>query len=249
MKTPIKPNQVKLSERCHYVARKEIYPMLFNSPSLGLEFDYKFGDEDDLNKGIDATVTARLVQDKLPITFTFQERFRNYDAQKIRSFNDVTFTTWNGNSDMPSEWYKFEAHFMVYGFENQKKTGLFNWAVVSIPLLQLKYIARQIIPAKKAKPNDRGQEFIAFKNEDLYRTDCMVCFKNLKVKNNAPPMSSYPLSVSTLQEVGKQLREILEKGFSAHAASSLGRVDGPTAGYLINSIYDIFYIIDNCKKT
>jgi hypothetical protein len=236
--------QIDLSERCHYVARKEIYPILFNSPSQGLEFNYKFGDDDDRNKGIDATVTVRLVQDRLPLTFKFQERFRNYDKQKIDFFNDVTFTTWNKRSDLPSEWYKFEAHFMVYGFENKSKNGFFNWAVVSIPLLQLKYMARQIIPVKQ-KPNNRNQEFIGFRNEDLYRTGCLVSFKNLKIEqDNEVKITSYPLSVTTLQKISLQLHEILEMGFLAHAASLLG-VDGPTAGNIINKIYDCLYIIDN----
>lgn len=247
-RTPMIQKQIDLSERCHYMAREEIYPILFNSPSQGLEFDYKFGDDDDMNKGIDATVTARLVQDRLPLTFKFQERFRNYDIQKINFFNDVTFTTWNNMSGLPSEWYKFEADFMVYGFENRSKNGFFNWAVVSIPMLQLKYIARQIIPAKQTKRNNRNQDFIAFRNEDLYKTGCLACFENLKIEQgNRTEITSYPLAVDTLQKISHQLHEVLKMGFSAHSASAL-KIDGPTAEAIISKIYDILYIIDNCSK-
>lgn len=245
--TPLKKSQVRFTEKCHKMAAREVYPILLNSPSRGIEINYDFGSADDLNMGIDVTIAARLVQNRLPLTFTIQERFRKYDKWKIDNYNDVTFTTWNNNSQTPSEWYKFKADFMVYGFANKDETSLLNWAVVCIPILQLRYMARQIIPTGQ-NTNDRDQDFIAFKNDDLYRLGCLVCYKNLRIKGkNASKFNSYPLAVDTLNLISSSLKEILNLGFAAHKNAPL-RIDGAEAGIIINKIYDILYAIDNYRK-
>lgn len=178
-RTPLKPKQAEFSKKCHYMAREEVYPILFSESSLILGYDYGFGSEMDRKEGIDVTIKVKMPEFREPLNIWVQERFRKYNKTYINK-NDVTFTTWNKISNLPSEWYKFKAFFMVYGFAAPDENSLFNWSVVCIPVLQW-HFANGLISSADKRGNDRDQNFITFRNDDMYRLGILTKHHNVDI--------------------------------------------------------------------
>jgi hypothetical protein len=181
-KTPLKKDQVALTARGHSIARKTIYPEIFKTFGQNILYIKNVaGSELDKNFGIDVLIYTQNVFDKMRLLHTIQERFRQYDKWAIENHKDITFTEWNHLSNEPSEWYKIQAKWMVYGFLNGNKDtsdDFVNWCIVSIPLLQLRYARREIVPSRDHF-NDRDQSFLGFSYTDLFSQGCIFLSKGL----------------------------------------------------------------------
>ena len=119
MKTPYSTKNAEFSQIAHNAARQQIYPRLFG-PNNTLEYESPDLHETEFNRfmdtqmGIDKIVNVTVTgQFKYPIKFTVQERFRK---QQYADFEDITITEYNPLSGLPSELYKLQAMFFVYGY-------------------------------------------------------------------------------------------------------------------------------------
>ena len=256
--TPIKKKQVALSERGHFLACQEIYPLLFNTPREELDIAYLFGSKKDMDYGIDVEIKVKHPDDRAPLCYGFQERFRKYDKQAIEKFRDVTFTTWNRRSNTPGEWYKFRAVFMVYGFLNgdeNTSTGFFNWGVVNIPALQLCYSQRIISPASN-NVNDRNQDFVGFSYQDLYNAGCLTRFSNLGINPfDFPDLGSDKYDLSQLNDIIDILnKQVIQAAFdiqfeAARKGEGIGGLVGGRAGQIVQQSYDIRDMLMRLKNS
>lgn len=139
MKTPYSIDNANFSQSAHMAARQCIYPAIFpNADTLTFEDTLlEMSDRARLLDGemaIDRIVKVSVSSLHMPLTFTFQERFRK---PQYANYRDITITEWNNKTNRPSELYKIEADYFLYGYFNPTNTNFVDWIVVNVPALKM----------------------------------------------------------------------------------------------------------------
>lgn len=178
-RTPYSSKNAAFSNKAHLLARKVLYPKIFKVPFERLSFEDtlleygKRGEVLDGKMAIDRIVTVTAFSEALhhPISFTIQERFRRPDPYYI-SQQDITFTEWNYQSNLPSELYKLTANIFLYGYFDKGSTDqsahFVDAIAIDIPIT-LMGICNNELPFT-IHPNKRtNQSFIAIKFLDLWK--------------------------------------------------------------------------------
>lgn len=167
--TPYSNDNQKFSDKAHEVARKRIYPFIFNTEEKNLQFtstSLALGEKEkilDGEMGIDRIVEVVVKNVRKALKFTVQERFRR---MKFAKWRDITITEWNHRTNLPSELYKINAGIFVYGYFNET-TGEFQDAIAVDTTSLLYRLARREIDYT-VEPNPRtDQTFYCFKFDAL----------------------------------------------------------------------------------
>ena len=181
--TPYSKSNQAFSDAAHLAARQHIYPNLFVplqskegaityiSPAFGNSKKERVLDGD---MGIDRLVRIACNDFSAPLEFTIQERFRR---PEYATWNDLTVTEWNHQTNLPSELHKINAGIFVYGYFNPKRGDFVNWVaadtmrlIYAVSIGQLKY--------KRFENERSGQTFVSFAFDDLRQSE--VIFKEMK---------------------------------------------------------------------
>ena len=167
------------SKKASAAADEEIYPRFFNRPrssiiveSTTLESESKRHQILDGTLGIDKCLKITLTDKdyKLPREFTVQERWRR---PSYSSFKDITLTEWNNKSNTPSEVYKIQAWFFVYGFYDERLNQFSSVYILNVPQL---FLAHDLgyIDKLSEQTNRRNQSFWPFDVEELKKHGIIV---------------------------------------------------------------------------
>lgn len=169
--TPFSPKNKEDSDRAHLHAREVIYPDFFHTEAGNITYDEQrdiahpeWGRLDG-QMAIDRLIKVTVAGYRAPITFTIQERYRNTDwAHK----QDITITEWNTLSNLPSELYKLQANFFMYGYFDWGGTNQFVDAIcINIPGLLRGIVSKALRPFRKV--NRRTQQpFLCITFDQLY---------------------------------------------------------------------------------
>lgn len=176
MQTLFDPKNKLFSDAAHMIARRQIYPTLFNAPPNTLSFQEqtllehgKRGELLDGQMAIDRIVEVSNTAYQYPFVMTVQERFRRTTYAHKR---DITITEWNGASNLPSELFKITANLFVYGYFDDKKQTFTEWVAVSVPTLILALASGRI--PRIWRPNRKKQTFITVTFQQLYEVSAIV---------------------------------------------------------------------------
>jgi len=121
METPYNEGNAEHSNDAHIAAQSQVYPKIFNTLQENLSFETVTIDKNPRHKILDGEMAVdRIVKVKIntlqyPLSFTVQERFRR---PYFKTWQDITITEWNHNSNFPSELYKLSGGLFVYGYYN-----------------------------------------------------------------------------------------------------------------------------------
>jgi len=187
MRTHYNNDNGRFSDYCHDKARTQLYPLLFNCSSTELGFvntQVSGGGEGaimDGQMGIDRIIKVtrsnptpvKMNRNPFPVSYPIQERFRRDFNQK---YQDITVTTWNNQSNTPSEFYKLSAGYFLYGYFSVERDEFVEAVLVSVPHL-ISLIDEGRIPhtPPKLHPDPKkNQDFICIKFNDLYRCGAIV---------------------------------------------------------------------------
>ena len=178
MRTPYDKDNQAFSDDAHQVAQKEIYPHLFTSMTRQRDFPLMFesttlamGERERL---LDAEMSVdRIVKVKgrrSSLQFTVQERFRRtgYVQQQ-----DVTVTAWNGRSNTPSELYKMDSAFFVYGYFDSRRLTFIDWIVFHTSIFKCAVIDGRLSLGREIA-NKKGQIFHGIPFANLRRVPGLV---------------------------------------------------------------------------
>jgi hypothetical protein len=163
------------SDLAHLSARDLIYPLFFKtslikyeSTLLSISEDYK---QRDVEQSIDRICFVQVKNDwfKQPLKFTIQERFRRI---RFADFKDVTITAWNNSSDLPSELYKIEADYFVYGYYNDINKNFTDAVVIDVAELKRKICSNELV--FNIGVNTKKQDFIGIKFNELDKHGLIV---------------------------------------------------------------------------
>lgn len=167
--TPVRPDQWERSAEAHQAAEKQFYPAMW--PGRELAFTDATGTTADTMLAIDYAVEVSLPGWAAPFKFWIQERWR--DPAFYWTYRDVTITSWNRNSDTPSELHHFAAGIFVYGYYNRQRgtiAGAFAYAAA-----KMLYLATTgAIRLHPLPPNDRNQEVVGLDRRELYAQGCLL---------------------------------------------------------------------------
>lgn len=176
-RTPYDPKNADFSNKAHLLARKVLYPKIFKVPLKNLLFEDtllehgKRGEVLDGEMAIDRIVKVTAFSENLrqPLTFTVQERFRKPQFTK---WQDITFTEWNHQSNLPSELYKLTANIFLYGYFDDGSSGkspYFTDAIaIDVPITLMGICANELNYEFELNPRS-NQSFITIKFSDLWR--------------------------------------------------------------------------------
>lgn len=178
MRTYYSENDAEKSNIAHTLARKIIYPKIFNVPQKSLVFEdtlLSIGSREaalDGELAIDRVVGVSVDGYRQPIKFTIQERFRDPQYQKMQ---DVTITEWNCSTQQPSELYKMAATMFVYGYWNKDITDFLEVVAFFTAPVWMAIVNGEIKPSRGNNGHPKNQDFIAVSFNDLYRTGA-ICY-------------------------------------------------------------------------
>ncbi len=167
MRTQFDQSHKDFSDKAHLAAQKLIYPKIFNTNNLKFETtDLKDSEHSrilDGEMGIDRIVYVIVDNLKAPIKFTIQERFRSPQYLK---WQDITITEWNNNSNLPSELYKINSGYFVYGYFDVTRNIFLDAICISVPDLLHSIVTNSLVYSRRINP--KNQNFIGLKFQDLH---------------------------------------------------------------------------------
>jgi hypothetical protein len=185
--TPYDPSQKDDSDRAHMAARTLLYPRAFKVDPSQLVFskqeDLKTSEEWaalDGKLAIDRVVNVSTGTYRNPLRFTVQERFRQPENAK---WQDLTITEWNNRTNLPSELYKLNADFFMYGYFDQVRRYFLDAIVINVSAMKLALIQGVIGSGTKTNPRS-DQEFITITFSELHRAG-LVIYRHQPVKELA----------------------------------------------------------------
>lgn len=155
------------SDAAHNVARQSVYPCFFKTDKIKYEstslYISKEHQKRDAEQAVDRLCFVEVNNPvfKHPLKFTVQERFRR---ERFLSFQDITLTVWNNASNKPSELYKIEADYFVYGYFDG--VSMLDCIIVNMADLKRKICHNEI--AFTQRSNAKHQDFIGIKFSALY---------------------------------------------------------------------------------
>lgn len=161
------------SDAAHAVARKVVYPLFFKTDNINYENTSLYISEEhqkrDAEQAVDRICFVGIDNPmfKKPLKFTVQERFRR---ERFLSFQDITLTVWNNASNKPSELYKIEADYFVYGYFDG--SVLLDCIIVNMADLKLKLCHKEIDFIQRS--NLKQQDFIGIKFSQLKQAGVIV---------------------------------------------------------------------------
>ena len=163
------------SDLAHLVARQCVYPMFFKTANIEYQnttlSESLSNGKRDAEQAIDR-ICHVAINDKWldrSLKFTIQERFRR---MRFQEFKDITLTVWNHASGLPSELYKIEADYFVYGYYDDIDKVLHDVVIVDVPELKRK-IALGALTYEKGM-NKKNQSFISIPFDSLYQAGLIV---------------------------------------------------------------------------
>lgn len=197
--TPFEQSSADFSQAAHVTARKVVYEQWFRSALMqGGRLDYESTTIADGARG--AVLDGDMATDRIVkvrsrlftqhdfnaehlehaarwLQFTVQERFRKPEFQH---YQDITLTTWNTWSNSPSELFKLQAQWFVYGYFNQENNYFLEAVVINIGEM-MAGLANHKLKFRDGK-NQKGQTFITVKFTDLWALDMI----HVHIENNQP---------------------------------------------------------------
>jgi hypothetical protein len=174
--TPFSEGNKDFSDRAHALARKVIYPTLFNAQPERLAYEEQEaittarGALLDADMSIDRVVRVTVAGFRQPLVFTVQERFRQ---PKYVWNRDITLTEWNEQSNQPSEFYKISANLFLYAYYDDVKQQFLDAICVNVPAMMLAF-AKQSLDFERAKNPRTNQPFIGVKFDALHEQRLVV---------------------------------------------------------------------------
>lgn len=173
MRTQFDQSHKDFSDKAHKAAQTLIYPKIFRTSKLVFETtDLKDSEHSrilDGEMGIDRIVYVTVENLNAPIKFTIQERFRTPQYYK---WQDITITEWNNNSNLPSELYKINSGYFVYGYYDVDKNYFLDAICVSVPDLLHSIATNRLIYSRRMNP--KNQYFIGIKFTDLAKSSLIT---------------------------------------------------------------------------
>lgn len=175
MRTLHEPKNQAFSDAAHEAAKTLIYPHWFAHESLSFErTKVEHGGIHRVFDGemaIDVILRMTVKGFSHPFQFTVQERFRRVAYAK---YKDITITEWNTASNMPSELYKINADYIVYGYFDDRDHTFHSWYMM--PTTSVIDDIRRDKVRVRHEINPKGQRFIAIPIADLIRTTAIQCY-------------------------------------------------------------------------
>lgn len=154
------------TDRAHMAARNLIYPRILGVPQKYITYDRdQFNDSErgrilDGQLGIDLIVRQEVPGLRTALPYSVQERFRR---MKFRGYQDVTITSWNNASDMPSELHKMCCDWFVYAYFDEHDF----WDVTVMDVHKFKNALRRGDLGYTTGKNKKQQDFLCFKINEL----------------------------------------------------------------------------------
>lgn len=208
--TPFSNDMKAFSDEAHMAARKLIYPKLFST----LETNITYAKQEDImtdrggaldaDLSIDRVVKVSVSGLRMPLVFTFQERFR---SPYYAGWQDITLTEWNPASNTPSELYKISANFFLYGYYNKVSKTFIDAINVNVPNMMLSIVTKQL-DFKRDTNKRTAQPFLCVKFDALHKANVV----NYRMKPIIIPFEQETKSkAATLADItaGKSQIEIL----------------------------------------
>jgi hypothetical protein len=176
-RTPYSAERAAFSEQAHLLAQSTVYPRLFAARAEDLSFE-------NTNIAV-GTVRARILDGEMaidrivrvatpdlaaPLVFTIQERFRE---MRFARYQDMTVTEWNISSGLPSELFKINSGFFIYGYYDASTRRFGEVIAVDVPEF-LRQIATGNLPWKRRVKAGGQQTFLTFSFRDLEAAGALV---------------------------------------------------------------------------
>ena len=174
--TPYSVSNQLFSDAAHQLAAKEIYPQVFRCDASEITIqsmnvqDGGISAVYDGKLGIDKIIAVSVNGLRAPLLFSVQERFRR---PKNISFQTLTITEWNHETDVPSELYKIKADLFVYGYYDEALRKLGRCIVADTSKL-LWSIANKKIKFMPCRNERANQTYIEFKFTDLHAAGVLL---------------------------------------------------------------------------
>lgn len=164
MATVFNPERKAFSDLAHMAARRLIYPHVFGD---ALQYEDTTQDDPrsrilDGEMSVDRIVKISVDALRMPLSASVQERFR---LPKYAPYQDITMTEWNGATGLPSELYKIQAFYFVYGYFDPQRATFLDAVVIDTPALQRALCGGALRYTKRN--NEKQQTFFTFKFRDL----------------------------------------------------------------------------------
>jgi len=181
MQTPYCLANQAFSDAAHVAAQDQIYPYVFDKQKSELTFQstsLELGEKErilDGEMGIDRIVKVECGDLKNPLSFTIQERFRKVS---FRKYQDITITAWNQKTNLPSELYKINSGFFVYGYYDPESNEIVEWIIVTTELMRMAIANERLNYDWGVNPRS-NQKFMTIGFNDLYHCKAMFsCYLN-----------------------------------------------------------------------
>lgn len=176
--TPYSFKNQSFTDKAHKAACDQIYPKLFLENHLEFRAcNVNAGGKDAIYDGemsIDYIVSVQLKDFQSPLRFTIQERFRQV---KFADFKDITITTWNYQTDKPSELYKMDCSLFLYGYYDSTEDSFVDWVVFCPQSLKIALLEKRIAFGTGCNPRS-NQGFITITFDALRKEKLLVLSKS-----------------------------------------------------------------------
>jgi len=167
--TPYSVCNQQFSDAAHRLAVKEIYPQVFRCDASAITIESMHVQDGGISAvydgklGIDKIISISVPELLAPLCFTIQERWLRPSNE---SFQSLTITEWNNNSNLPSELYKIKAGMFVFGYYDETENKMRRCMVVDTYKLLFGITTKAM--KYKRYTNAKNQPFLAFKFTDLH---------------------------------------------------------------------------------
>ena len=167
--TPYSVCNQQFSDAAHRLAVKQIYPQVFRCDASAITIESMHVQDGGISAvydgklGIDKIISISVPELLAPLCFTIQERWLRPSNE---SFQSLTITEWNNNSNLPSELYKIKAGMFVFGYYDETENKMRRCMVVDTCKLLFGITTKTI--KYKRYTNAKNQPFLAFKFTDLH---------------------------------------------------------------------------------
>lgn len=192
------------SNLAHAAAQTLLYPAIFKTDASKLKFESTLLEDSergailDGEMGIDRIVRVEVEKLHQPLVFTVQERFRR---KKYAEWQDLTITEWNNASSQPSELYKINAGYFLYGYYDEVEKAFCDAICINTAGL-LHCIATGNISHTKQR-NKKEQDFLAFKFAALHEAG-LVTYRLKEPAKIEPAFSPETIRAQIIAHYGSQ---------------------------------------------
>jgi hypothetical protein len=162
------------SHQAHLKAQDQFYRR-FLFPGLEITFEDVTKTVEDLEYAIDVCVSVSTPGFRGPFKYAVQERWRA--DLKAMNYKDITVTSWNLETDLPSELHKLGAHLFVYGFHDSDH-NIIEAVAVDVPRM-LYALTRENLSYRKQnrwmRSGGADQEFLGIGYKELEEVGAIIC--------------------------------------------------------------------------